>query len=205
MTSNTSEIDHLLERVREGSSSAARSLVDAHRGRLRKMVAVRMDRRLQSRVDPSDVVQDVLFEATRRLPRYLESGKLPFYPWLRQMAWDRLVALHNTHVRVQKRSVNRERAFELNDDSVDVFTSVARSRLPSPSEEAIQEELRQRVRHALDALEDVDREVLLMHYVEQMTLREIAATLELSESATKSRHIRALDKLARQMGSEELL
>ena len=207
LTLNTPETDQLLERIRGGSSSAAHALVDAYRGRLRKMIAVRLDRRLQARVDPSDVVQDVLCEATQRLPQYIESSKLPFYPWLRQMAWDRLVELYIKHVRTHKRSVNRERpgAFQLSDESVDLFARQVRSKVLAPSAAAIQSELRQRVRKAMDALDDTNREIVLMHYVEQMTLREIAAMLGLSESAVKSRHIRALQKLARQIGDEELI
>lgn len=203
---NSPEIDQLLERIHAGSASAADSLVNEHRSRLKKMVAVRLDRRLQGRVDPSDVVQDVLCEATRRLPEYLASCKLPFYPWLRQMAWDRLFQLHHQHVRVQKRSVNRERpnAFELSDDSVHLFAQNVPSNLASPSALAVQTEVRRRVRRAIETLDDASREVVLMHYVEQMTLREIAHSLQLTESATKSRHIRALQKLARRFGEESI-
>lgn len=198
------DISDLLTRVAEGSESAAQRLVGAHRDRLRRMIAARIDARLKSRVDPSDVVQDAMMEAARRLPEYSRSRSLPFYPWLRQLAWDRLIDLHHRHVTAQKRSVLREtRNFELTDASVELLVDCAGAKTSSPSREAIRNEMKARVREHLDGLDDVTREVLLMHYVEQMKLREIASVLELTESAVKSRHIRGLQRLAAAMGDKE--
>lgn len=204
MTRNTPEIVQLLERVCAGSESATDELLNAHRHRLRQMIAVRLDQRIQTRVDPSDVVQDVLHQATRKLAEYIADCKLPFYPWLRQMAWDRLVELHYQHVRVQKRSVDRELrpSFGLNDDSINLLARNVPSPSLSPSGIAVQAEVHNRVRSAVDMLDDTSREIVLMHYVGQMTLREIASSLEMSESAVKARHIRSLRKLARQIRDE---
>src|SRR5262249_62353015 len=101
------------QRVRAAGRGDARPrgrLAERHRGRLRRMVAVRLDRRLAARVDPSDVVQESLAEADRRLDGYLRERPLPFYPWLRQLAWERLTALYRRHVPAQPRSVTREAA-----------------------------------------------------------------------------------------------
>ena len=70
-----------------GDGAAREQLLGAHRARLRQMIAVRMDRRLVARVDPSDVVQDVLAVATRDLSDYLRTRPMPFYAWLRKLAW----------------------------------------------------------------------------------------------------------------------
>ncbi len=199
-----SQIENLLDGIEGGNTSAVDKLLAGHRGRLRQMVASRIDLRLIARVDPSDVVQDVLIEATRKLPEYCRSRNIPFYPWLRQMAWDRLVELHRQHVRVQKRSVQREVSpFGLSDQSVTALVS----RLPgyslSPSAEAIRNEMKSRVRDHLNQLDETTREVLVMRYVEQLKLREIAASLGVSESAVKSRHIRGLQSLATLMSDLE--
>ena len=100
--------DELLERAGRGDAQARADLLARHRERLRRMVALRMDRRLSPRVDPSDVVQDALAEAHRQLPDYLLERPLPFYPWLRQIAWDRLVQQHRRHLHAGRRSVRRE-------------------------------------------------------------------------------------------------
>src|SRR6516165_4931589 len=108
MTTASPDTDELLRRTAHGDAAARDQLLVCHRARLRQMVAYRLDRRLAARVDPSDVVQEVLAEAARKLPDYLRERPLPFYPWLRQMALERLVTLYRRHVQAQRRSVRRE-------------------------------------------------------------------------------------------------
>src|SRR6266550_4078148 len=98
----------LLDRTRGGDVAAGQELLTRHRARLRRMVEVRLDRRLAPRVDPSDVVQEALADAARRLDDYLRQRPLPFYPWLRRLAWERLVKLHQRHIGAERRSVTRE-------------------------------------------------------------------------------------------------
>src|SRR5947208_13646251 len=113
------DTDVLVDRAASGDGSARQQLLVRHRGRLRQMVAVRLDPRLAARVDPSDVVQEALADAARKLDGYLRDRPLPFYPWLRRLAWERIVLLHRRHVRSQRRSVTREeRPMELPDGSV---------------------------------------------------------------------------------------
>src|SRR3954467_13519763 len=106
------DTDELLRRAGEGDDPARQELLVRHRARLRSMVAVRMDRRLAARVDPSDVVQDALAEAQRTMDDYLRDRPLPFYPWLRRLAWERLIQLHRQHVEAGRRSLLRERGME---------------------------------------------------------------------------------------------
>ena len=98
----------MLDRAGHGDARARQLLLERHRARLRRMVAVRLDRRVAARVDPSDLVQETLAEAAARLSDYLRRRPLPFYPWLRQIAWDRLVEAHRRHLRAGRRSVARE-------------------------------------------------------------------------------------------------
>ena len=192
------QIDKLLDRVASGSQSAVRQLVTCHRVQLHKMVAARIDVRLRSRLDPSDVVQDVLTEASYRLPDYSRERKLPFYPWLHQMARDRIIELHHQHVNVQKRSITREAAHAplLGDESITSILNKLPAANQTPSDVAARKEMTDSVRMRLAELDESTREVLLMRYVEQMKIRDIAAALDLTESAIKSRHVRGLRKLA---------
>ena len=109
MNIETPESEELIERARKGDDPARQALLARHRARLRRMVTVRMDPVLAARVDPSDVVQEVLAEAHRTLDAYLHDRPLPFYPWLRRLAWERLAKLYRHHVRSRKRSLLRER------------------------------------------------------------------------------------------------
>jgi RNA polymerase sigma-70 factor (ECF subfamily) len=92
------DTEQLLDRVVQGDSSAASALLSRHQTRLRRMVYLRIDPRLAARLDPSDIVQDALAEAHRRLPGYAAERPIPFYPWLRRIAWDRLLQMRRRHI-----------------------------------------------------------------------------------------------------------
>src|SRR5262249_46961294 len=104
------DTEDLLRLAGEGDRTARNRLLLRHRDRLRSLVALRMDRRLAARLDPLDVVQESLAEADRRLEDYLRRTPMPFHPWLRQLALERLVDEPRRHVRSLKRSVRREEA-----------------------------------------------------------------------------------------------
>src|SRR4051794_30374631 len=154
----------LIRLAGRGVDAARQRLLSAYRVRLRRMVAVRMDPRLASRVDASDVVQEALALADRRLDDFLRDRPIAFYPWLRQIAWERLVELHRRHVGAGRRSVTREEvpregpggasALALADRLIDDGTS--------PSRRLVRAELRERVREALARLRPRDREILVL-------------------------------------------
>lgn len=203
MKSPDSDTQQLLRRACRGDREAEQRLLDRHRDRLRRMVAVRMDTRLSPRVDPSDVVQEALLDASRQLSDYARQPPLPFYPWLRQLAWQRLVDVHHRHVTAQKRSVAREVEPRLPDESVMLLADQLIDRGSSPSVQLLRKELRERVQSALADLKPSDREVLVMRHLEQMSIGEIAATLELSESAVKMRRLRAIQRLRQLLDSKD--
>ena len=195
------DTDELLERAGTGDRSARQELLARHRGRLRQMVALRIDRRMAARVDPSDVVQEALADAAQSLSDYLRDRPLPFYPWLRQFAWERLLQLHRRHVQAQRRSVGREqlRIFDLADESEAILADWLVHAGSSPSARLMAVELRDRVRTALASLEPNDREVIVLRYLEQLSTKEIAAVLAITEAAVKTRHRRALERLRRRL------
>jgi RNA polymerase sigma-70 factor, ECF subfamily len=199
MTKGSGEVDTdwLVEQARLGDAEARTGLMERHRARLRQMVSLRLDPRLAARVDPSDVVQEAMAAAYPRLDDYLRDPPLPFYPWLRQFAWDRLVDLHRRHLTARRRSVTREEISTpgLSSESVLRLSQRLLSRGSSPSNRMIQQELRDRLQTALAKLSPNDREVLVMRNLEQMPAVEIAALLGVKEGTVRVRHLRALERL----------
>jgi RNA polymerase sigma-70 factor (ECF subfamily) len=192
-----SEDSDLIRRAVEEDQSALRELFGRYHQRLRRMIAVRLDPALAARVDPSDVVQDSLMEATRKLPDYCSKPSIPFYPWLRKIAWERLVHIHIRHLAAQRRSVRREAHWEpeLSDASVLEFADQFAASQTSPSRGLVRKELESRVRDALDELEANDREILVLRYLEGLSIEEIAAILEISTAAASMRQLRALERM----------
>lgn len=166
------------------------------------MIALRLDRRLSARVDPSDVLQEALAEAHRKLPEYARAQPIPFYPWLRQIAWEKIVQLHRRHLAAQARAVSREEqyAVPLPDESVLDLGRRLVAGGSSPSQRLLHEELRLLVRAALAQLEAKDREVLVLRFLEQLSVEETAAALQLSVEAVKSRQRRSLERFGQIVG-----
>src|SRR5262245_58210636 len=194
MASTEPDTEELLEKAAGGDPAAPGRLLERFRPRLRRMVAVRFDRRLAARADPSDVVQEALADAARRLPDYLKERPLPFLAWLRRLAWDRLGALHRRHVRAGRRSVGREQAV-LPDHSADALAARLFATGSAAGDRLHRAERRERVRSALARLREADREVLVLRHLEQLSAREIAGVLGLKEGAVNVRHVRALQRL----------
>jgi RNA polymerase sigma-70 factor (ECF subfamily) len=190
------DTEELLRLASRGDQPAIGELLARHRNRLRRMVTVRMDHRLQARIDPSDVVQEALLEASQKLPQYLCDRPLPYYPWLRQLAWQRLHDHHLRHLRAKKRTVTREEdeAIVLSDESVVQLARVAAGGT-SPSGKVLRKEAHGRVREALGRMKAEDQEVLVLRYLEQLAAHEIAAILGISAEAVGMRHLRALKRL----------
>jgi hypothetical protein len=86
MWADLPETQDLLDQARAGYPAAVERLLTAHREPLRRMIDLRLDPALAARVDASDIVQDVLLEAHRRLNEYLRDPVMPFRLWLRHIA-----------------------------------------------------------------------------------------------------------------------
>jgi RNA polymerase sigma-70 factor, ECF subfamily len=197
MTTSELDTDALIQQASRGDGSARQRLLVRHQGRLRQMVAVRLDRRLSHRIDPSDIVQEALTDAAQHLSEYLRDRPLPFYPWLRQFAWQRLLEVHRQHIQAKRRSVLREEVDDplLPEPSSRALVDRLLASGTSPSNRLIRDELRRSVQAALARLSQGDREILVMRHLEQLTAIEIGAVLEISPGAVRARLLRALERL----------
>jgi RNA polymerase sigma-70 factor (ECF subfamily) len=196
------DTDQLLDRVVQGESSAAAALLTRHEQRLRRMVSLRLDPRLAARVDPSDVVQDTLAEAHRRLIDYAADRRIPFYPWLRGIAWDKLVEMTRRHIMAQRRSVNREvTQLDLSGDSQMILIDRLMALDATPSEQMLRQEVQDRVQQAILQLSPRDREVIVLKHLEELSVPEIAAVLNVDQEAVYSRYRRAIQRIHRLLTS----
>lgn len=189
----------LLDRVRQGDDDAINRLLARHREAIRRLIDRRMDRGVQRRVDASDIVQDVMLEANRRLGDYLANPVLPFQVWLRQMARDRLIDAHRRHRVAANRSVDREvpiAAGPADDDASgnDLLGGVADREL-TPAAAATWHELERRFSVAVDQLEEQDRQIVLLRHFEHLSTAEAAEVIGLSKPAAGMRYLRAMRRL----------
>jgi RNA polymerase sigma-70 factor (ECF subfamily) len=197
MKPEPTETDQLLDRARQGETGAIEQLLDRHRPPLRRMIDLRLDPALAGRLDASDVVQDVLLEASQRLPDYLAKPAMPFFLWLRHIARDHMIDAHRKHRLAQRRSLDREQSIRpaLADQSSMELAAQFLDQELTPATAAIRHELQARLETAIKSLGDDDREIILMRHTEQMSNQEVATELGLSEAAASMRYLRALRRL----------
>ena len=198
MWPDAEQTQELLSQARSGQPAAIGELLDRHRDALKRMVALRMDRVLQQRVDASDIVQEALIEANRRLPEYLKDPQLPFRLWLHQIARDRLIDAHRRHRVAARRSLDREQSLAaratLDHSTMDLAAQLCDREL-TPAAAATRHELERRFQAALEELEENDREVILLRHFEQLSNQETAQALGLTEPASGMRYLRAVRRL----------
>ncbi|MFN3192201.1 MAG: sigma-70 family RNA polymerase sigma factor [Aureliella sp.] len=196
------QTQELLSGARDGDSHAVDQLLDRHRDSLRRMIGMRLDQKIMRRVDVSDVVQDVLVEANRRLTDYLANPVMAFHLWIRQIAKDRIIDAHRRHRASAKRSIDREQpmaaAGPVDQSTIELAAQLCDPEL-TPAAAATQRELAIHVQGAIELLDDRDREIILMRHYEQLSNQDIAQTLELTEPAASMRYLRALKKLRKKL------
>jgi RNA polymerase sigma-70 factor (ECF subfamily) len=192
-TPDSHETCRLLDQARSGDRAAFGALFARHRGALRQFVAVRLDKRLRARVDPSDVVQETQLEAFRRLDDFLQREPMPFHVWIRRTAHERLVDLRRQHIVATRRATGRE--VPLPDRSSLLLARRLVGSTSTPSRQLERGELTRRVRQVVGLLPDADREVLFLRVYEGMPYDDIAGILGVEPAAARKRHGRALLKL----------
>ncbi|MCE9548610.1 MAG: sigma-70 family RNA polymerase sigma factor [Planctomycetia bacterium] len=190
--------EQMLADARGGGADAVNRLLERHREAVRRVIELRMDRQLRRRVDASDIVQEVLVEAHRRLADYLKNPVMPFHLWLRQMAQDRLIDAHRRHRVAARRSLDREQPLvspaALDHSTLDLAAELC-DRERTPASAAMRNELQERFLAALEELDQQDREVVLMRHFEKLSNSEVAAALDLTPPAASMRYLRAVRKL----------
>ena len=196
----------LLERAKTGDDAAVNDLMEKHRDSLRHLVRMRLDQKIRQRVDVSDVVQDVLIEANRRIEGYLENPAMAFHLWLRQIAKDRIIDAHRRHRASARRSVDREQAMAVPrgyDHSSILLANQLGDQELTPAAQALQKEMASRVESAIAEMDEGDSEIIIMRHYENLSNQEIAQALGLTEPAASMRYLRAIRRLRSLMEASE--
>ncbi len=196
--SDESELKRLIDQAVAGDESAMAELFDKHRQRLKQVVQLRLDRRVQGRLDASDVLQDAYVDAWKGLSQYTSNPVLPFYLWLRMITCRKMHALHRTHLEAQVRDARREvslKPAEGPEATSEFMAAQLLGGLTSPSQAALREELQGQLQDALNGMDPMDREMLALRHFEQLGNAEAAQVLGIDSSAASNRYVRALERL----------
>jgi RNA polymerase sigma-70 factor (ECF subfamily) len=198
MPDDSSETVQLLQRAAEGDQGTWGALLTRHEARLRRVIAFRLDPRLQGRIDTSDVMQEVYLAAAKSLPDYLRDPGLPFFLWLRGIAGNKLLELHRHHLGTPMRDARREVSLYRGTLPETTSAALAAHLLgegTGPSEAAVRAEAKVRLQEAINRMDPLDREALALRHFEHLTNAEAARVLGIKETAAGKRYLRALERL----------
>jgi len=198
MTPNPNDLDLLLRQAVGGDEAALAAVFDSHRTRLKRMVKLRLDRRLQGRIDASDVLQEAFLDLAQRLPEYAREPKVPFFLWLRLVTGQRLAQVHRRHLGAAMRNADLEVSLyqgALPQASTMFLASQLMGRFTSVSERAVRAEVQIKLQETLNAMDPTDREVLALRHFEELNNQETAEVLGTTTAAASKRYIRALKRL----------
>ncbi|WZP00282.1 sigma-70 family RNA polymerase sigma factor [Isosphaeraceae bacterium EP7] len=209
MNADPAPIDDLVRLAASGDEASLAVLFDRHRARLRQMIRLRLDRRLQGRVDPSDVLQDAYIDLSHKLPEYTSRPALPFFLWLRLVVGERLLRVHRQHLGAAMRDAGRE----ISIDQGGAFPQASSAslaaqllgRITSASRAVARVEKQHLLQEALNGMEPIDREVIALRHFEELSNDETAEVLGLSKAAASKRYVRAMLRLKAVVGDNPAL
>jgi RNA polymerase sigma-70 factor, ECF subfamily len=200
MALDPSETEDLLARAQAGDEQALADLFARYRARLERMIRLRLDRRLSGRVDPSDVLQDAYVEVHKRFVDYRaqRQDRLPFYLWIRLVTGQKLIDVHRHHLGTKMRDAGQE--VSLYRGALPQATSISLAahllgKMTSATQAAVRAEHKLLVQEALNSMDPLDREVLVLRHFEQLSNDETALSLGIKKSTASQRYMRALKRL----------
>lgn len=198
MVNMASNVDELVQRLRQGDQAALAELFEINRDRLLRMVSIRMDRRLNGRVDETDVLQEAFLTLSQKIDNFADYPDMSPYVWMRLTVNDRLIALHRKHIQAGKRDARREVSMSQKanpeESSAEIAATLADS-FSSVGGKAARAEVTNMIKATLDCMEEKDREIILMRIFEGMSNAEAAQALGLTANGASSRFSRAMDRL----------
>ncbi|MCA9260758.1 MAG: sigma-70 family RNA polymerase sigma factor [Planctomycetales bacterium] len=193
-------LEALVEKAQHGDRVALEAICRQCRPGLIDMVQSRLDPRLRRRVDASDVVQESLAAAVRDLSAYVPREGVPFYAWLRQIAWRQLLRASERHLATSRRSVLSEERFAADECDLAVAKQLADS--STPSVHFARAELLAKIAAATQKLDHADRELLVLRFLERRTAAETASITGHSLSTVRRRLTMVLQRLRKALEAE---
>ena len=185
--------EEMLQQAIQGDADALGRLFCLYEPRLRKMIVLRMDRRMQGRMDVDDVLQEVYVEYARSIGGYPSFQGMPFRLWFRMIAGG-AAALHRHHLGVAARDADRDVSLYLGPTTAVSSCSLAIQLLgthTTPTQAAVRAEWQMRVQTALNDMDPIDREILALRHFEEMSNSDVASVLDISQAAASNRYVRA--------------
>jgi RNA polymerase sigma-70 factor (ECF subfamily) len=186
----------MLTAAQAKSDVALGPLLDVYRHYLRLLARVEIGRRLQGKLDASDLVQDTLLEAHRHFSRFRGTDEPQFAAWLRQILAAKVANLVRQYFGTQGRDVRLEQQLAADvDRSSCMLGRDLMASITSPSLQVARREQAVVLANALEQLPADYREVIILRHLEALSFPEIAERMQRSEDSVQKLWLRGLSRL----------
>lgn len=195
-------VDRGIALAKEGDGPALGALLEGYRAYLRMLARVQIGRRLRSKLDADDLLQEAFLRAHRSIQQFRGATEEEFLAWLRgilaHVLADQIRRYHGT----ERRDPDLERALEVQfERSSEGFARALAAPASSPSQKVVRHERAVRLAEAMEHLPPVSREILELRHFEDLTFPEIARRLGRTLDGVKNLWVRGLARLRREVGS----
>jgi RNA polymerase sigma-70 factor (ECF subfamily) len=196
------QAEQLLDRARGGDAEALGRLLDLYRQYLSLLARMQVSRRLQGKIDASDLVQEAFLDAHRHFRQFRGTNENQLLQWLRQILAAKLADHWRRYLGAKRRDVRQEQALaaELDRSSAQLGAALAAS-ISSPSQQASRREQAVLLADALGELPEHYREVLVLRHLEGLTFPQVADRMGRTLDSVEKLWLRALARLRELMGA----
>jgi RNA polymerase sigma-70 factor (ECF subfamily) len=197
------DVPRLLELARTGDNAPLGELLASYRNYLRLLARIEIGRRLQGKVDASDVVQETFLDAHRQFGEFRGDAEPQFIQWLKTILAGTLANIVRRYFGTQARDPRLERELAANID----FSSCALSQIvadphSSPSQQMLRGEQSLLVAEALAKLPEDYQSVLVLRHLEGLTFPQISERLGRSVDSVEKLWLRGLTRLKKEFVAE---
>jgi RNA polymerase sigma-70 factor (ECF subfamily) len=198
---STHDVARTLQAARQGDEEALGQLLDAYRNYLRLLARLEVGRRLQAKIDASDVVQETFLQAHRAFGDFRGTTEAEVLQWLRKILASQLSNLIRHYTRTKRRDVKLERALDFDlDRSSRALRHVLTISQTSPSQRVARRERAVLLADTMEKLPEDYRDVLVLRHLQGLTFPEVAQSMDRSEGSVKKLWARALARLRGELG-----
>jgi RNA polymerase sigma-70 factor (ECF subfamily) len=178
--------------------------LELYRTYLRLLARIEIGRRLQGKLDASDLVQETFLEAHRNFGLFRGTDEPQFAHWLRQILAAKVANLVRHYIGTQKRDARLEQELEANfNNSSRMLGAELAATLDTPSQQASRREQAVLLANALERLPPDYREVIILRHLEELSFPEVAQRMDRSLNSVQKLWLRGLAKLRQVFGEQQ--
>ncbi len=184
----------LMKQARDGNADATGQLIDRWRNYLLLIANEDLDRKVQAKIAPSDIVQQSMIDAHQHFGDYRGSCEAEFRAWVRKILTNNLNEARRRYT-TSKRNINKEISI---DDSATAMPHLKNPQ-ESPRSDALKNERMNVLESAMKQLPGNYQQVIQLRNWNEETFSEIAVRMDCGEDSARKLWARAVLKLQQEI------